>query len=150
VRATILLCDNAQAVNGKLYIMGGSWNMTGPDPVTMGVAIQILVPWDESNRRHEFRLQMLTLDGNPAIWQTPAGPQGLDVRGQFETGRPPGIPQGIELPAVLAINFAGIPLAPGGYEMRVTIDSQTNENWRAVFNVRERPQVPSPPVPPSP
>lgn len=143
MRAAILLCDNAQAVAGKLYILGASWGITGPEPVTMGIAIQILVPWDEANNPHKFRLQMLTLDGVPATWPTPTGPQGLDLSGQFETGRPPGVRKGMELPAVVAINLAGMPLEPGGYELRLTIDEQTNENWRAVFDVRPRPQAPT-------
>jgi hypothetical protein len=149
VRASILLCDNAQAVNGKLYILGGSWNLTGPGPVTMGIAVQILVPWDEANSPHEFRLQMLTLDGQPATWQTPTGPQSLDLRGRFETGRPPGIRRGSELPATLAINLAGMPLTPGGYEVRLSIDNHTDENWRAVFDVRALPQ-PTMQAPPPP
>lgn len=141
MRASILLCDSAQTANGKLYILGGSWNMTGPDPVTMGVAIQILVPWDEANNPHEFRLQMLTLDGHPATWPTASGPQGLDVSGRFETGRPAGVRKGAELPATIAINLAGMPLAPGGYEVRLTIDGQADENWHAAFDVKERPKL---------
>jgi hypothetical protein len=139
MRAWILLCDNAQSVAGKLYILGGSWNVTGPDPVTMGIALQILVPWDEANRRHEFRLQMLTLDGKPATWPMPEGVGTLDFRAGFETGRPPGTRPGSELPAVFAINLNGVPLAPGGYEVRLSIDEETNENWHAVFDVRARP-----------
>jgi hypothetical protein len=134
---------------GKLYIMGASWNMTGPDPVTMGIAIQILVPWDEANRQHQFRLQMLTLDGAPAIWPTPAGLGSLDIRGNLETGRPPGLRPGSELPAVIALNLAGVPLPPGGYEVRLSIDDETNENWRAVFDVRSRPTPPVTQAPPA-
>ena len=37
---TLLLCDFAEAVNGKLYVMGGGWNVlfAPGQPVTMSVA----------------------------------------------------------------------------------------------------------------
>jgi hypothetical protein len=33
VKVTMLLADAAQAVDGKLYILGGGWTITGPDPI---------------------------------------------------------------------------------------------------------------------
>ena len=29
----MMLCDAAQVSDGKLYVLGGGWSMTGPDPV---------------------------------------------------------------------------------------------------------------------
>ena len=37
----MLLCDAAQVADGKLYILGGGWSMTGPDPVPSAVALKI-------------------------------------------------------------------------------------------------------------
>ena len=37
----MLLCDSAQVADGKLYILGGGWSMTGPDPVPSAVALKI-------------------------------------------------------------------------------------------------------------
>ena len=34
----MLLCDAAQVSDGKLFILGGGWSMTGPDPVPSAVA----------------------------------------------------------------------------------------------------------------
>ena len=38
----MLLADSAQAVEGKLYILGGGWNITGPEPSPSGIAIYIV------------------------------------------------------------------------------------------------------------
>ena len=32
MKVTMLLADSAQAIEGKLYILGGGWSITGPDP----------------------------------------------------------------------------------------------------------------------
>ena len=49
---TLLLCDFAEAVNGKLYVMGGGWNIlfAPGQPVTMSVAAVLAVPWDRTNQ----------------------------------------------------------------------------------------------------
>jgi hypothetical protein len=70
VKVTILLADAAQAVNGKLYILGGGWSITGPEPTSMAIAIQIEVPWTDSNQRHTLRLALLNEDGRPVMVPT--------------------------------------------------------------------------------
>ena len=57
MKVTILLADAAEAVNGKLYVLGGGWSITGPDPSPMALAIKIEVPWDQSNQPHVCRLR---------------------------------------------------------------------------------------------
>ena len=39
MKVTILLADAAQAAEGKLYVLGGGWSITGPDPSPMALAI---------------------------------------------------------------------------------------------------------------
>ena len=58
MEVTLLLCDFAEAVNGKLYVMGGGWNIlfAPGQPVTMSVAAVIAVPWDRTNQQHELSL----------------------------------------------------------------------------------------------
>jgi len=43
----MLLCDSAQVADGKLYILGGGWSVTGPQPVPSAVAIKLEVDWHE-------------------------------------------------------------------------------------------------------
>ena len=44
MKVTMLLADAAQAVNGKLYILGGGWSVAGPDPTPMAIALKMEVP----------------------------------------------------------------------------------------------------------
>src|SRR3989304_5729195 len=50
MKVTMLLADAAQAIGGKLYILGGGWSVTGPHPTAAAIAPQIEGPWDEANR----------------------------------------------------------------------------------------------------
>lgn len=47
---TMLLCDAAQAVGGKLFVLGAGWTqILVPDvPTPMAIALRVLVPWDQS------------------------------------------------------------------------------------------------------
>ena len=37
----MMLADAAQAVEGKLYILGGGWSVTGPEPSASAIAAYI-------------------------------------------------------------------------------------------------------------
>ena len=63
MKVTILLADAAQAAEGKLYVLGGGWSITGPDPSPMALAIKIEVPWDQANHPHTCRLELLDSEG---------------------------------------------------------------------------------------
>ena len=119
--ATLLLCDHAEAVGGKLYINGGGWNvLLRPGvPVNVSLAILIEVPWDEANEQHRLRAYLLTEDGEPVM--APHG-ETLEVDGGFEVGRPPGVKPGSTLNTPLAINFNALALDAGGYEWRLEVD----------------------------
>ena len=62
MKITIMLADFAQAVNGKLYIMGGGWSLTGPAPSPSAIAIKVEVPWNDTNRKHSLKLELLDGD----------------------------------------------------------------------------------------
>jgi hypothetical protein len=138
VKVTLLLADAAQAVNGKLYVLGGGWSLTGPDPSAMALAVKIDVPWDRANIKHHWRLELLDGDGAPIeVASAPVGePRPLRIDGEFEAGRPAGLKPGTPLDVALALNFAPIPLAPGGrYVWRLSIDG-FEEDWQVAFSTR--------------
>lgn len=128
MKVTMMIADAAQAVGGKLYILGGGWSVIGPDPAPFAIAIKIEVPWGEANRPHTLTLSLLDADARPVSVPTPQGEQPLQIKQEFEVGRPPGLPAGTPLDAVLALNFLPIPLAPGGrYVWRLAINDDTKE-----------------------
>lgn len=133
----MLLADHAQAAEGKLNIIGAGWTMVGPAPAPFAIAILFEVPWDRANEEHEFRLELVDSDGDPVLVPTPDGEAPLVLEGQFEVGRPPGVRRGTPLPFPLAINMGPQPLAPGGrYEWRLTVDEESDEDWRLPFSTR--------------
>ena len=139
MQITILLCDSAQAIGGKLYVLGGGWSITGPQPAPMAVAMKLSIPWADSNRRFSVRLALVDADGRPV--QFPSGPDGaaqnVEVPFVFEAGRPAGLVPGTPLDGCFAVNFPPMPLTPGArYEWRVEVDGRCEDAWRVPFSVR--------------
>ena len=144
MKVTILLADSAQAVEGKLYILGGGWSIAGPGPVTMAIAIKIEVPWTEANTRHQLRVALFDEDEHLVTVPTQTGDQPLEFRIPFEVGRPPGLKVGTPLDIPMAINLAPFVLRPDSrYVWRCFINEATNDDWQVGFSTR-------PPQPPSP
>lgn len=123
MEATLVLCDYAEAVNGKLYISGAGWSDIAaniPAPVALGVMLN--VPWDQANIPHRLAVDLMDQDGKNVLLGDPPAP--LAQGGAFEVGRPPGVPRGIFLPVVFAIRWPLLPIPPGSYAFTLTVDDQ--------------------------
>ena len=132
-----LLADHAQALNGKLYLMGGGWNLTGPGHVTMALAGVLELEWDEANQPRRLRIELLTEDGQPVAVPTPTGDRPLEIEVNVEVGRPAGARPGTPFNVPVAINIGPMPIPPGGrYVWRFAIDGQTRDDWRLPFSTR--------------
>lgn len=137
MKVTLMLADYAQVSDGKLTIVGGGWDATGPNPLPFAIALKIEVPWRLANMRHKLRLELIDLDGAPVEVETPEGPKPLFIESEFEVGRPPGVRPGTALPCMLALNLAPTPIPPGGhYQWCLEIDGETHEDWRLSFSTR--------------
>jgi len=138
MKVTILLADAAQAAEGKLYVLGGGWSITGPEPSPMALAIKIEVPWDQANQPHVCRLELLDSDGQPINAETPDGDEAeIFFEANFEVGRPVGVKPGTPIDLPLAVNIPPLPLEPGGrFEWRLLIDGRTEADWRVAFSTR--------------
>lgn len=104
----LILADAAQVVGNKLYLLGGGWdrltiNRKLPTQHTLALAASFRVPWNETNQKHSFEIEISDGDGNIIG----------SVGGQFEVGRPPGIPPGqdqrtqVSVSATMQINELG-------------------------------------------
>ncbi len=95
----VILCDAAQVQGEKLFVLGGGWSLIWakefPAQHQMAVAAGILIPWLETNSKHRFRIQVRTEQG------TVFG----DVNGEFEQGRPSGLPPGTTQRVMLTLNL---------------------------------------------
>ena len=136
MKVTMFLADVSQAVAGKLYVLGGGWSMMGSGPTPSALAVKIDIPWDQANRPHHLLIELLDSDGRAVE----TGGKPVEVRGQFEAGRPAGIPPGTPLDAVLAINIPPLQLTPGRrYVWRLSINGASQEDWQTGFTVRPTP-----------
>jgi hypothetical protein len=137
VKATMLLADYAVVSDGKLTIVGGGWSQTGPEPSSFGIGLLIQVPWDQANTMHAFSVELVDSDGAEVILQTAEeDEQPVAFGGEFEVGRPPGLKPGTPLDFPVAVNSTPLPLEPGRYEWRLTIDGKSREDWTLPFTVR--------------
>ncbi len=85
-------------------------------------------------------LELIDLDGEPVLVDTPVGRQALRVENQFEVGRPPGVKPGTPLEVALALSLGPLPLPPGGsYAWRLSINGEGHEHWPLPFRSRETP-----------
>ncbi len=130
----MMLADAAQEVNGKLYVLGGGWSVTGPVLPPMALALKLDVPWSAANQPHEFQLLLVDADGHPVRVEGQDG----EVRagGTFEVGRPPGLLSGTDIDFAFAVTVGSLPLAAGRYAWQLWIDGHTRVDWQRPFQVR--------------
>lgn len=135
MRATILLADAAQEAGGKLYILGAGWSVTGPRVPPCALVAKLDVPWDQADRSHHWRFDLLDEDGGPVLVGGTAEP--IRVEGDFDVRRPEGLPPGTPIDVPVAINFGPLPLASGRrYVWQLSIDGEADPTWTRDFYVR--------------
>jgi uncharacterized protein DUF6941 len=131
MEATMILADFVEALNGKLYIMGGGWTAwRGSEPVACGVGLVLAVPWTDTNVKHALCIELVHEDGG-AVGDLEGNPIRIDS--EFEVGRPPGHVAGDPITSALAFRFGGLPLPSGGYQFSFSVDG--TQLARAQFRV---------------
>lgn len=134
----MLLCDYAEELGGKLYVMGGGWsrNYTPNQPSNMSLAIKLTIPWNEANQPYDLNVRLV--DENHDAVSTPEG-NDIAVVGKVEVGRPPGLRPGSNLDMALAVRFDGLILKPGTYVWELLVGQKVLES--TVFDVVD-PKIP--------
>lgn len=108
-----ILADRAEAVNGKLYLMGGAWDryfaQDLEQPLPISFALGILVPWNATNQQHSVRIRIEDLDRNQQMPFT--------LEAGFVAGRPPFATPGQQQRVILAVPSVPVRfLAHGAYQ----------------------------------
>src|SRR3990172_7774814 len=82
---SFVAADWAEAVNGKLYLMGGGfdtlWAPTFPFTPRFAFGAVLRVPWNDTNRKLPIEGSVEPTDGAELGWR---------MGGELEAGRPPG------------------------------------------------------------
>ncbi|MEO8293031.1 MAG: hypothetical protein ABI635_07800 [Actinomycetota bacterium] len=137
MKVTVLLCDAAEVVADKLYILGGGWSVVDAGAVRMAIAIKIEVPWDRTNQPHSLALSLVTEDGSPVTLKNEDKAEApVAIQGQFEVGRPPRTVPGTPIDFPLTLSVGTIPLDPGRYTWRLEIDGESDPTWEVGFTAR--------------
>jgi len=124
----LILADYVEIIGGKLYLMGGGWdvltvNTAFPLARPVGLAAAFSVAWNETNQLHRVEIEFQTDDGQSVG----------NVGAQFEVGRPAGVKAGQDQRFQLAANVPLSLTAPGTYVIIARIEGQ--EQRRVPFNV---------------
>jgi hypothetical protein len=123
----LILADRAEAVNGKLYMMGGGWDAIGVSSLDQQsqftAAIALLVPWNATNIEHTCAVRVEDADGTAL----------LKVAITVKTGRPPGLPDGASQRVMAALPINVVFPKPGPHVVVATVGEQEK---RVPFHVR--------------
>ena len=133
MEATMLLCDWAEQINGKLYIQGGGWSLAAANrPISIALAIRLAIPWDRTNLPHKVEVKLIDDDTQEVVKDEVGNPITMD--GKVEVGRPAGLVPGTPIDAPLAIRVPQITLPPGAYrwELHVGGDKIGHVSFRAL------------------
>jgi hypothetical protein len=124
----LILADAAQIVAGKLYLMGGGWDVLTANqalPVTRhcALAASYVIPWTETNQRFNVEIVIVSDEGKELG----------KISGQVEVGRPAGIPPGSEQRAQIAAELTLEFAQAGSYAIISSIEGR--EDLRTAFRV---------------
>jgi hypothetical protein len=138
VNAWLILADYAQVQLSKLYIVGGGVSLTGPGLTSMGVAAQLVVPWQDRSKQIPLRIALLRADDREVVQiEDPVGNKvNVEVSGAFEAVPAPGSPQGSDIVVAFAFSLANTPLAPGSYVWELYVSNEVTASAHAAFAVR--------------
>ena len=121
IDATMLLCDSAQAVGGKLYVLGGGWTMLAKvqPRARMSLAVKLSVPWSRANEKIHVEAVLITDQGAEVMADED---QPVRAEGDLELGRPAGLRAGTPLDATFVMDFEGLDLDVGGYVWELKVN----------------------------
>jgi hypothetical protein len=113
----LLIADRAEVVNGKLYLMGGSFDRLQPPSfpfqLMVGIAVGIRVPLSETDDTHRLHVELMRGDNERL----------LEMKADVQTGRPPGA-QGMDLLIPMAFNGPVRIAGPGTLTLKASVDER--------------------------
>lgn len=139
---SLMIANHAETREGLLYLSGGGWtdhwrgriaeSEPGQAPVGplshFGIALSILVGWNDTNLRHHVQILVESEDGGTPL---------ATAEADFEMGRPPGATVGADLRALMALNVDTTFPSAGGY--RIVAEMPAHDERKSVsFRVHDQ------------
>jgi hypothetical protein len=137
----IILADAAEISDTKLYMLGGAWDRIpaskNPNDVrSFAIAVSVVIPWHETNKRHAFTLQIVDEDGKSVMFK---------AEGELIVGRPPTAVPGQVLRTPMVIKIIAPLEKVGTYAVIGFLNGK--ERARTAFHVDSVPgATPKPPA----
>lgn len=137
----LIMADRAEAINGKLYMVGGGFDRVGvtalPGPANYDIALGVMVEYNETNEPHEFSLSVRDEDDHVVL-----GPIG----GRIEVGRPPGMVAGQEQRVIIVLRGPFPVQAAGNFKWVPQLDGDNAHATRFHVDHVVLPQLQGPPI----
>jgi hypothetical protein len=137
MQITMMLADAVQVADGKLFILGGGWTVTGPLPTPSAIAVRVEVDAHQFGKSHHWELFLEDADGHLVQFDTPEGMTSIEVRGDFSVPEGADMLPGAPVAVPIVVNFPPLPLAPAGrYVWRFTVNGESLPGATAAFSTR--------------
>ena len=143
----LFVADGAHSIAGKLYVLGGGWShlwlpeFPGRAPIPFALALGLQIPWNRTNVKLPWRLEVRDADGQPV------GDEPVIAWGELEQGRPPGLRPGADQRVVLAIPVNVEFPAEDQYVFHLVVGER--DLGQTTIEVGQAAPQPPPPAPPS-
>jgi len=125
----VTIADSVEVVNGKLYMMGGGWNIlnspTFPMPMRFGIAVAICADPDELEKQPNLHINVSPVSPSPAVPGVMGSIVALDMDAKIQGNRPQGLAVDSKQRVFVAVN-GNIPLPQAGkYRVTATLGKET-------------------------
>lgn len=130
-----LLADAVQASQGKLFVLGGGWDVLTVRSLparhpSMGIGLRVRVPWGWTGESVGLEVELQDEDGGSVLPGSLKAP--VPVR------RPEHLPEGQDLTVVRALTFTNLVFREAGpYSFVISIDNDVKERLRFMVRLKE-------------
>lgn len=125
-----LLADAVQASGGKLFVLGGGWDVLTVRSFparhpSMGIGLRVRVPWGWPEESVRLEVELQDADGRSVLPGRLTAPVAIT--------RPAHLPEGQDLTFVRALTFTNVIFgAEGAYSFVISVDGQVHERLRFI------------------
>lgn len=128
-----LLADAVQASRGKLFVLGGGWDVLTVRSLparhpSMGIGLRVRVPWGWPGDSVRLDVELQDQDGKSML------PGSLNT--SVPVRRPDHLPEGQDLTVVRALTFTNVVFrTEGGYSFVISLDGEVKERLRFLVRI---------------